>query len=155
MMDESVSAVLRVQQCTTIGRKICYNSRMKTTEKKRESSQAEVFSPAEQRAARSERIRVVEAEPYGWMAFSESEDANLYRLYRDPASNHLACTCGDFVFRCNAEPGYECKHVVATLKFIARQYLASEYDPHKQRAADTENTRTVNAKNFRSVRKVA
>ncbi len=67
----------------------------------------------------------------------------------------LACTCGDFVFRGNAEPGYECKHVAATLKFIARQYLASEYDPHKQRTDTTANNADVNTANFRSVRKVA
>ena len=37
-----------------------------------------------------------------------------------------------FIFRGNAEPGYECKHVAAVLKFIGRQYLKFEYDPRRQ-----------------------
>jgi hypothetical protein len=90
------------------------------------------FSPAEERAARSARIRVEEAEPYGWIAFSESGTEGRYHLFRDPETKHLACTCGDFVFRGNAEPGFECKHVSAVLKFIARRYLAYEYDPARQ-----------------------
>ncbi len=106
---------------------------MKLSEKNRISNNKEVLSPGEQRAARSERIRVAEAEPYGWLAFSESDDSQHYCLFRDPASKQLACTCADFIFRGNDEPGYECKHVAATLKFIARQYLACEYDPHTQR----------------------
>lgn len=40
----------------------------------------------------------------------------------------------DFIYRGNAEPGYECKHVSAVLKFIARRYLACEYDPFQGRA---------------------
>lgn len=111
---------------------------MKTTEKNRTTGGSGLFSPAEQRAARSERVRVTEAEPYGWLAFSETDEREHYRLYCDPASKHLACTCADFVFRGNAEPGYECKHVAATLKFIARQYLANEYDPFKQGAGATD-----------------
>jgi hypothetical protein len=102
-------------------------------------AQNESYSPAEQRAARSERVRVAEAVPYGWLAFSETGEGEHYRLYLDPATKHLACTCGDFIFRGNAEPGYECKHVAATLKFIARQYLANEYDPFKQRANAQNN----------------
>ena len=43
-----------------------------------------------------------------------------------------SCTCADFIFRGNAEPGYECKHVAAVLKFIGRQYLKFEYDPRRQ-----------------------
>ena len=104
------------------------------TGKKKEKASVHAFTPAEQRAARSERIRVFEAEPYGWIAFSEAIDDSKYHLFRDPVSKHLACTCADFVFRGNAEPGFECKHVSAVLKFIARQYLAYEYDPHRQRA---------------------
>lgn len=94
-----------------------------------------IFTAAEQRAARSERIKVFEAEPYGWMARSEAEDGQLYHLFRDPETKHLACTCADFVFRGNAEPGFECKHVSAVLKYIARNYLAHEYDPRRQQQA--------------------
>ena len=100
---------------------------------KRLAAKTESFSAAEQRAARSERVRVFEAEPYGWMARSEAEGAQMYHLFRDPETKHLACTCADFVYRGNAEPGFECKHVSAVLKFIARQYLAYEYDPRSQR----------------------
>lgn len=115
-------------------------------------TQSEIYSPAEHRAARSERIRVAEAEPYGWLAFSETGDGEHYRLYLDPATKHLACTCGDFIFRGNAEPGYECKHVAATLKFIARQYLANQYDPFKQSASSVEKE---NAARSRFERKAA
>jgi hypothetical protein len=86
-----------------------------------------VFTAAEQRAARSERIRVFEAEPYGWIAHSETGGERDYHLFRDPETKHLACTCADFIYRGNAEPGFECKHVSAVLKFIARWYLAHEY----------------------------
>ena len=93
------------------------------------------FTPAEQRAARSERIKVFEAEPYGWIARSETGTAERdYHLFCEPETKHLACTCADFVYRGNAEPGFECKHVSAVLKFIARRYLASEYDPARQQA---------------------
>ncbi len=104
--------------------------------KKKESNKVHVFSPAEQRAARSERIEVFEAEPYGWIARSEGGTASErnYHLYCDPDTKHLACTCADFVYRGNAEPGFECKHVSAVLKFIARRYLACEYEPAKQMA---------------------
>ncbi|HEY0004847.1 MAG TPA: hypothetical protein VGB17_08545 [Pyrinomonadaceae bacterium] len=101
---------------------------------KRVATSRQTFSAAEQRAARSERIRVFEAEPYGWMACSESEGEQFYHLFRDPETKHLACTCADFVFRGNAEPGFECKHVSAVLKYIGRHYLAYEYDPRSQRA---------------------
>jgi hypothetical protein len=93
----------------------------------------EALSPAERRAARAENIRVVEAEPYGWIAHSATDSHRRYHLFRDPESRQLACTCADFSFRGNAEPGYECKHVSAVLKFIGRRYLATEYDPHRQR----------------------
>jgi hypothetical protein len=46
----------------------------------------------------------------------------------------LVCTCADFIYRGDAEPHYECKHVSAALKYIARQYLARDYDPHRQYA---------------------
>jgi hypothetical protein len=103
--------------------------------KKKSTIKEQTFTPAEQRAARSERVVVEEAEPYGWMARSDSGDAQQeYHLFCDPETRHLACTCGDFIFRGNADFGYECKHVVATLKFIARQYLSNQYDPQRQRA---------------------
>jgi hypothetical protein len=105
------------------------------TAKKREATRGEKFSPSEQRAARSERILVDEAEPYGWMARSESDPASNYHLFRDPDTKQLACTCADFVYRGNAEPGYECKHVSAVLKYIARQYLAHEYVCERKKVA--------------------
>ncbi|HYE65328.1 MAG TPA: hypothetical protein VD966_07090 [Pyrinomonadaceae bacterium] len=100
--------------------------------RKKEAAKVHAFSPAEQRAARSERIKVFEAEPYGWIAYSESGVERDYHLFCDPETKHLACTCADFIYRGNAEPGFECKHVSAVLKFIARRYLAREYDPHRQ-----------------------
>lgn len=101
--------------------------------KKKLDVKISTFTPAEERAARAERIEVSEAEPYGWMARSESgAEEQAYHLYREPRTKQLACTCADFVFRGNAEPGYECKHVAAVLKFIARQYLRFEYDPRRQ-----------------------
>ena len=102
--------------------------------KSQQQAKLHVLTPAEQRAARAERVVVREAEPYGWIARSESGDERGYHLFCDPETRHLACTCADFIFRGNADFGYECKHVVATLKFIARQYLARQYDPRKQRA---------------------
>lgn len=104
-------------------------------EKKIVSAKVHEFTAAEQRAARSERVKVYEAEPYGWLAFSESgQEERQYHLFCEPQTRHLACTCADFVYRGNAEPGYECKHVSAVLKFIARRYLALEYDPRRQSA---------------------
>ena len=102
--------------------------------KKKEIATIHEFSAAERRAARSERIKVFEAEPYGWIARSESGAERDYHLFREPETKHLACTCADFIYRGNAEPGFECKHVSAVLKFIGRQYLAYEYDPHRQSA---------------------
>ena len=92
------------------------------------------FTPAERRAARAEGVSVYEAEPYGWIARTADGDERGYHLFCDPETRHLACTCADFVFRGNADSGYECKHVVATLRFIARRYLATQYDPFKQSA---------------------
>src|ERR1044072_4121393 len=104
---------------------------MKTTAKKR-GAKVELFTPAEQRSARADRVKVLDAEPSGWIAQSESGVERGYHLFRDPETRALACTCADFIFRGNAEPGYECKHVAAVLKFIARQYLKFEYDPRRQ-----------------------
>jgi len=101
---------------------------------KSKKSKVQDFSPAEQRAARSERIKVFEIEPYGWMAQSEVGPELAYRLYVEPLSRCLVCTCADFIFHGNGEPGFECKHVTAVLKFIGRRYLASEYDPFRPRA---------------------
>lgn len=103
---------------------------------KKQSTKTQIFSAAEQRAARSERIEVRDAEPYGWIAFSESGGAekNSYHLFRNPETKRLACTCADFIYRGDAEPRYECKHVSATLKYIARQYLERDYDPQHQYA---------------------
>src|SRR5918992_386360 len=100
--------------------------------KKKLAVKVSSFTPAEERAARAERIEVNEAEPYGWMARSESGTEQDYHLFCEPRTKRLACTCADFVFRGNAEPGYECKHVSAVLKFIARHYLETEYDPREQ-----------------------
>ena len=104
------------------------------TTNKKQRVKREDFSAAEQRAARSERILVSEAEPYGWMARSESGAESDYHLFCEPQTRRLACTCADFIFRGNAEPGYECKHVSAVLKFIARKFLETDYDPHRQQA---------------------
>jgi hypothetical protein len=89
------------------------------------------LSPAEQRAARSEHVRVFEAEPYGWIAFSEQGGERNYHLYLNPETKRLVCTCGDYIFRAN-DHAFECKHITATLKFIARRFLARDYDPHRQ-----------------------
>jgi hypothetical protein len=97
----------------------------------------EIFTPAEQRAARSERIEVRDAEPYGWIAFSESGVEQGYHLFVNPETKRLVCTCADFIYRGDHEPLYECKHVSATLKYVARQYLACDYDPRRQNATQT------------------
>jgi hypothetical protein len=98
----------------------------------------EIFTPAEQRSARSERIDVRDADPYGWIAFSESgADEQSYHLFRNPETKRLVCTCADFIYRGDHEPAYECKHVSAALKYIARQYLAREYDPRRQNEPQT------------------
>jgi hypothetical protein len=102
--------------------------------KKREAATVHEFSAAERRAARSARIEVFEAEPYGWIARSETGGERDYHLFCEPETKHLACTCADFIYRGNAEPGFECKHVSAVLKFIARHFLAYEYEPARQRA---------------------
>ena len=107
---------------------------METKVKKGSTGAVVQFSPAEKRAARSERIKVAEASPYGWIAHSESGGEQDYRLYCDPAARRLVCTCADFIFNGNGEPGFECKHVSAVLKFIAREYLRHEYDPLRQQA---------------------
>jgi hypothetical protein len=96
-------------------------------ENEKGSPGADGFSASEQRAARAERIKVSEAEPYGWTARSEREGEHYYHLFCEPRSRSLVCTCADFTFRGNAEPGFECKHVTAVLKFIGKQYLRREY----------------------------
>ena len=102
---------------------------------KKQTTKAQIFSAAEQRAARSERIEVRDAEPYGWIAFSEAgKGEQNYHLFRDPDAKRLVCTCADFIYRGDAEPRYECKHVSAALKYIARQYLERDYDPQRQYA---------------------
>lgn len=95
----------------------------------------EAFTPSEQRAARSERIEVSEADPYGWMACSETDSEQAYHLFCDPKTKHLVCTCADFIFRGDLETGYECKHVSAVLKYIGRSYLEREYTLKHLRAA--------------------
>jgi hypothetical protein len=107
---------------------------MEKKAKKRSNAKVITFTPAEKRAAKSERIKVAEAEPFGWIAHSETGSEQDYRLYREPSSRRLVCTCADFIFSGNGEPGFECKHVSAVLKFIARQYLLYEYDPRRQRS---------------------
>ncbi|HEV2705617.1 MAG TPA: hypothetical protein VGV59_06805 [Pyrinomonadaceae bacterium] len=99
---------------------------------KKRTQKTEVFTPAEQRAARSARIVVSDAEPYGWMAHSESHPEQVYHLFRDPETRRLVCTCADFIFRGDAAQNYECKHISAVLKYIGRRYLELEYDPQKQ-----------------------
>ncbi len=101
---------------------------------KKQTTKGQIFSAAEQRAARSERIEVRDAEPYGWIAFSESGAEQNYHLFRNPETKRLACTCADFIYRGDAEPRYECKHVSAALKYLGRRYLRFEYDPRRQDA---------------------
>ncbi len=111
---------------------------------KKETIKTLRFSPAEQRAARSERIKVFEAEPYGWIAYSESgTERDHYHLFCDPATKQLACTCADSVYRGNGEPGFECKHVSAVLKFIARNYLRHEYAPQRQQEQQQQIARAA------------
>src|SRR5919112_1331339 len=107
---------------------------MKTTEKKVTGKVTE-FTAAEQRSARAERIKVFEAEPYGWIAQSETGVERGYHLFRDPETKTLACTCADFIFRGNAEPGFECKHVSAVLKYLGRQYLVEHYVVERSKVA--------------------
>ena len=57
---------------------------METKPKKSSAAKVYAFSPAEKRAAKSERIKVAEAEPYGWIAHSESGSEQDYRIYCDP-----------------------------------------------------------------------
>jgi hypothetical protein len=100
--------------------------------KKRQPHRAHTYTPAEERAARSERVEVREADPFGWIALSESGTDQTYHLFLDPEAKKLVCQCADFVYRGDAEPGYECKHITAVLKYVGRRYLEREYDPRKQ-----------------------
>lgn len=88
-----------------------------------------VFSPLEERAARGIRIRVVDAEPYGWFAHSEAQ-GEPYHLYVDPQTRKLVCVCADACFR--GDVIRQCKHIVAVKLFIADLYLKQEYDPQRQ-----------------------
>ena len=102
--------------------------------KRNTKTELKSLSPAERRAVRAEHIRVDDAEPYGWMAHSEADAEQSYHLFCDPETRRLVCTCADFIFRSDLGFNYECKHVSATLKYIARQYLATIYTPHEQLA---------------------
>jgi hypothetical protein len=99
---------------------------------KKSVTETTALTPAEQRAARAERIKVSEAQPYGWLAESESANEHGYHLFCHPKTKQLVCTCADFIFRGKDEPAYECKHVSAVLKFIGRRYLTTEYSPIRQ-----------------------
>ncbi|MBA2340352.1 MAG: hypothetical protein H0V88_08140 [Pyrinomonadaceae bacterium] len=101
-------------------------------EKNNRTKKNEAFSPAEQRAARAARVEVSDAEPYGWMAHSEMDREHVYHLFCEPQTKRLVCTCADFIYRGDAEPGYECKHISAVLKYIGHQYLQLRYDPRSQ-----------------------
>lgn len=101
---------------------------------KKAAARSESFTGTELRAARSQRVLVSEAEPYGWIATSEGDEAESYTLYAEPTTRKLVCVCGDYIFRGKEQPGYKCKHVVATLLFIAGTYLENEYDAERQRA---------------------
>jgi hypothetical protein len=98
---------------------------------KKQTTEPQAFSPAELRAAKAERIQVSEAEPYGWIAESETKKES-YVLYSEPYTKRLVCTCADFIYRGKDDPCYECKHVSAVLKFLGRWYLANMYDPLHQ-----------------------
>ena len=90
------------------------------------------FTPAEQRLARSHRIRIEEAEPCGWFACSEHEREPYY-IFADPQAEHqLICACPDFLYHGDAQPGFTCKHIAACLRFIALQYLKHQYTPRKK-----------------------
>ncbi len=101
-------------------------------EKKSRAKRVEDFTPAEQRAARAARVEVSDAEPYGWIAHSEADRQHVYHLFCEPHTKRLVCICADFVYRGDAEPGYECKHVSAVLKYVGHQYLQQQYDPRRQ-----------------------
>lgn len=98
---------------------------------KKQTDGVRALTPAEQRAARAERVKVSEAEPYGWVARSES-GKEFYILYADPHVKRLVCTCADFIYRGKDDPHYECKHVAAVLKYVGRWYITHEYDPMDQ-----------------------
>lgn len=100
--------------------------------RKRSAFDSKPLSPSERRAVRAEHIRVEDADPYGWMAYSEANTDQAYHLFCEPETCRLICTCADFIFRGDVEQSYECKHVSATLKFIARSYLATSYNAQAQ-----------------------
>jgi len=88
-----------------------------------------VFSPLEERAARGIRIRVEDAEPYGWFAHSEA-GGEPYHLSVNLQTRALVCVCADACFRGDAIR--LCKHIIAVKLFIADGYLKHEYDPQRQ-----------------------
>ena len=59
----------------------------------------------------------------------------VYHLFCDPETHFLVCTCADFIFRSEPCSDYECKHISAALKYIARRYLAITYHPLEQQLA--------------------
>jgi len=99
---------------------------------KNKIGEVKTLSSAERRAVRAEHVQVEDAEPYGWMARSNKNRDHVYHLFCDPATHRLVCTCADFIFRSDLSLNYECKHITATLKHIARCYLNTTYTPHKQ-----------------------
>jgi hypothetical protein len=94
-------------------------------ESRSKASRENVFTSIEERAARAKRIQIEEAEPHGWIAHSESGDAFHY-LYYSKTDQRLVCTCADYIFR-GEEINHQCKHVLATLLFIAEKYLMDQY----------------------------
>lgn len=133
MKDEEKVNAARASRASRQGRGAKMSGGKKSA-KKKAAARPETFTGTEQRAARSQRVHVSEAEPYGWIATSGGGDAESYTLYADPTTHKLVCVCADYIFRGKEEPGYQCKHVVATMLFIARTYLENDYDPEKQRA---------------------
>lgn len=105
------------------------------TTKTKAAAGSETFSATELRAARSQRVRVGEAEPYGWIATSGGDEAESYTLYANPQTHRLVCVCADYIFRGREDINYRCKHIVATLLFIATRYLENEYRPARQQPA--------------------
>lgn len=97
---------------------------------KKPTRRAPVFTRLEERAARGIRIRVEDAEPFGWFAHSEG-GGEPYHLFLNPENRALQCTCADACFR-GDEIGNQCKHSIAVLLHVARTYLRQEYDPQRQ-----------------------
>lgn len=88
---------------------------------KKEQAGKGALSATELRSARSERIEVRELSGGGYVASSELNPSEPYLIYTEPKEKRLTCTCGDYVFRGNDDPAFECKHILAVLKFIGRK----------------------------------